>query len=479
LNIRIALDLLMNLQKLEHSIKGKILSDKEILNYYSVDSSFYQIRPKLVVIPKNISDVVKIVKFANTNKLSVTARGGGTGLVGSALNDGIILDLQDLNKIKVSKNYVEVEPGVHKGKLDKILEKHGKFLGPNPSVGPYCTVGGMIATNASGSHSLKYGSMIENLLSVTFVTGKGKIIRLPSKTKLAHSILKLAHSIDRKKFPKISKNSCGYRLDSILNQNDSHKIIAASEGTLGIIVSAKLKTFKAPQKKSLLVIGYDSAKNALNDCQNLVKLNPSALEFVDSNTMKNIQTKFPPKIKSLLFVEFDSKIYQSVAKLKKICNGKILRKLDNTYSISKWWAYRNSALYFSLKNLLAGESLPHIIEDATVSLDKLNQLIALAEKTAKKFSARLVMYGHAGNGNIHIRLAAKKQDKTTMQRLAKTFFSEIIKMNGTITGEHGDGLARTKFVKLQYGAKNYDIFTRLKQVFDPNFVLNPNKIVTN
>jgi FAD/FMN-containing dehydrogenase len=468
----------VNFQKFEHSIKGRILSDKEILNYYSVDSSFYQVRPKLVVIPKNISDIIKIVKFANTNKLSVTARGGGTGLVGSALNNGIILVLKDLNKIKVSKNHVEVESGVYKGKLDKILERHGKFLGPNPSVGPYCTIGGMIATNASGSHSLKYGSMIENLLSITFVTGKGKIVKLPSKTKIAHSILKLANSIDRKKFPKISKNSCGYRLDSISNQADSHKIIAASEGTLGVIVSAKLKTFKIPQKRSLFVIGYDSAKNAVNDCQNLVKLKPSALEFVDSNTMKNIKAKFPPKTRSLLFIEFDSKIHQSIAKLKKICNGKILRKLDNTESITKWWAYRNSALYFSLKNLLAGESLPHIIEDATVPLDKLNHLITLAEKIAKDFSARLVMYGHAGNGNIHIRLAAKKQDKATMQRLAKTFFSEIIKMNGTITGEHGDGLARTKFVKLQYGAKNYDIFLKLKREFDQNFVLNPNKIVT-
>lgn len=464
---------------LQNSIRGKVLDDDEILNYYSVDSSRYQIKPKLVVMPKTISDVISVMNFAKKNNLSVTPRGGGTGLVGSALNDGIILDLRNFDQIKISKDYVNVGAGVYKGKLDVELAKHKKFLGPNPSVGPYCTIGGMIATNASGSHSLKYGSTIDNLLEVTMVLGTGEIVKLPSKTHHTTTVLKFAQLINKDTFPRVSKNSCGYRLDAITNHRDSQKIVAASEGTLGVIISAKMRIFKEPTKRSLLIIGYDSIKKAVKDCQNIVKLNPSALEFVDRNTMKNFNTKFPPKTDCLLFIEFDSKLQQNKKNLNRILNGKILHTLNKNELIMRWWGYRNSALYFSLKNLLRNESLPHIIEDAAVPLEKLDQLVTLADLIRKKFHAVLVMYGHAGNGNIHIRLASKHNDSNTIRKLAKIFFTQVIKMGGTITGEHGDGLARTDFVRLQYGQKTYSVFTRLKKEFDPDLILNPNKIITS
>jgi FAD/FMN-containing dehydrogenase len=467
----------MDLQKLQNSIKGDVFTEHEILDYYSVDSSFYQVRPKAVVVPKNVSDIIKTMRFATKNRISVTPRGAGTGLVGSALNDGIIIDMKNFDKIKIAKDFARVGGGTTKGKLDQELDKHKKLLGPNPSVGPYCTVGGMIATNASGSRSIKYGSTIDNLLEVTIITGAGKIVKLPSKSHLAHSVLHLARAVDKNRFPQVSKNSCGYRLDAVSNHNDSHKVIAASEGTLGIIVSAKLRIFELPRSRVLLVLGYRSVKEAIADCVNLVKLHPSALEFVDHSTMKNFEAKFPKKTDCLLFVEFDSQIRQSVSMLKKISNGKVLRVLDNTKSITKWWNYRNSALYFSLKNLLSGQSLPHIIEDATVPLEKLPELISAAQNLPRVFGAKLVMYGHAGNGNIHIRLAMTKKDKNTIKKITNTFFSKVIQLGGTITGEHGDGFARTQYVKLQYGSKTCEIFDRLKRHFDPKLILNPNKIV--
>lgn len=465
------------IQALQNSIKGRVIWDEQVLNCYSVDSSLYQIKPKLVVFPKTVSDIVTIMRFARKNSLSVTPRGGGTGLVGSALNDGIILDLKNFDKIKISKNQIEVGAGLYKGNLDRVLAKHKKFFGPNPSVGPYCTIGGMIATNASGSHSLKYGSTIDNLLEVTLILSTGQIVKLPSKTPLAVSALKLAHLINKNDFPKVSKNSCGYRLDAISSQDDLQKIVAASEGTLGVIVSAKLRIFKKPKKRSLLIVGYNSIKKAVNDCQKLVKLNPSALEFVDNNTMKNFKTKFPPKIKCLLFVEFDSNIHQNTKQLVQIFHGKLVRTLNDKKSITEWWEYRNSALYYSLKNLHVDESLPHIIEDATVPLDRLERLVTLAHEVRKKFHAKLVMYGHAGNGNLHIRLASKHKDKNTIKKLGRMFFKEVIKMGGTITGEHGDGIARTKYVKMQYGPKTYSVFSKLKREFDPHLILNPHKII--
>lgn len=468
--------MILELKSLQNIIQGDVFSDDEILNYCSVDSSYYRIQPKLVVVPKNTSDVIKCVQFAKKHKLSVTVRGGGTGLVGSALNNGMILDMKNLDHIRVGKNHVTIQPGIRKGKLDKILKRHKKFLGPDPSVGPYCTVGGMIGTNASGIHSLKYGSMIDNLLEATIVTGRGKLMKLPSKTRLTYSVLKLAENIG--KYPNVSKNSCGYRLDKITNQKDIHKIIAGSEGTLGIVVSAKLKIYDAPKSKTLLIIGYDSVKTALHDCQDIISLKPSAVEFIDHYTMQNFERKFPKNTQCLLFVEFDSEISRNIARLRKITNGKILYKTGKNHSIVQWWAYRNAALHYSLKNLLAGQTTPHIIEDATIPVEKLEELVPITQKIRKKFRAKLVMYGHAGNGNIHIRIAVSK-NKNIVDRLAKEFFTQIIQLGGTITGEHGDGIARTKFVKMQYDTKTYSLFHKLKREFDPDHILNPNKILAS
>lgn len=455
-------------------IQGQVITDKEILNYYSVDSSFYKVKPKMVVIPKNVSDVAKCVKFANKAKLSVTARGGGTGLVGSALNTGIILDLKNLDKVRLGKNYVTVQSGITKGKLDQILAKHGKFFGPNPSVGPYCTMGGMIGTNASGTHSLKYGSTIDNLLEVTIVTGQGKLATLPDRSSLARSIVTISKTTG--KYPDVSKNSCGYRLDRSTSLANTHKIIAASEGTLGIVVSAKLKIQNIPKAKTLLVLGYNTQKDALDECQKIILLGPSAVEYIDGYTMKNFRQKFPKNAKCLLFVEFDYNIVQSITKLKSVSSGKILYKIEND-SIMQWWAYRNSALHYSLHNLLAGQTTSHIIEDATLPVEKLAQLIPIVSKLKKKFGAKFVMYGHAGNGNLHIRVAVCRR-KNIVNSIAKEFFAQIIRLGGTITGEHGDGIARTKFVKMQYGIKTYSTFLRLKRQFDPNYILNPDKIVS-
>jgi FAD/FMN-containing dehydrogenase len=478
----VASDKSMNLsvlQKLEKTIKGQVLWDDEVLEYYSVDSSSYKIKPKVVIIPKNLRDVILVLNFASKRKISVTPRGGGTGLVGSALGNGIILDMKNFDKIKVTKNYVETGAGVLKGSLDKELLKRRKFFGPNPSVGPFCTIGGMIATNASGSRSLKYGSMIDNLLEVTLIAGTGGLIKLPLKTEFSDFVVNVANSVDRSTFPKVSKNSCGYRLDAISNQNDSQKIIAGSEGTLGIVVSAKLKIKKLPQKRSLVILGYGSAALAAHNCQNLIRLHPSALEFVDHTTMKNFNVSFSRATNCLLFIEFDENIKQSITHLNKISNAEILYKLDNESDIQRWWKYRDSALYYSMKKVLPKESMPHIIEDATVPVSRLPELFSIADMIRKKIHARIITYGHAGNGNIHIRIILPNKNKKLIKKIATWFFTRVISLGGTITGEHGDGLARSEFVKMQYDKKTYLAFKKIKQRFDPHNILNQDKIITN
>ena len=466
-------------EKLSKIVSGDVFSDKEILDYYSVDSSSYQIRPKFVVIPKKRRDIVNVVKFSRKTKIPITVRGAGTGLVGGAIGDGIILDLKHFDSIKISKNNVTIGPGVLKGKLDILLKTSKKFLGPNPSVGPYCTFGGMIGTNASGSRSLKYGAIIDNLLQITIITGTGEIITLPSDEKFSKLIFKISKKIGKKNYPKVTKNSCGYRLDAVTTVKNSHKVMAGSEGTLGIIISAKLKTREIPTDRRLMVLAYNSEIVAAKDCFSINKLNPSALEIVDAQTIKNINYEFPKKTKCLLLVEFDSDLKNSALKLKRMVYGDLLLDIKKEDEIERWWKYRNSALYYSLRSISKKERAPHVIEDATVPVNRLEDLISLINRLRRIPKCRVIVYGHAGNGNLHVRMISEKFTKKLILKISKDYFSKVIKIGGTITGEHGDGLSRSEFVKLQYSPKTYKEFQNLKKLFDPENVLNPGKIITH
>ncbi len=466
------------LKTLQSTIQGDVFSKKEFRKFYSVDASSYQIIPKVVVVPKNEKDVVNAIKIAKKFKISVTVRGAGTSLVGSALNNGIILDMKNFDSIRLAKDHVTIGPGTIKGKLDKKLKEQKKFFPPNPSIGSFCSIGGMLGNNSSGSRSLKYGSVIDNVTEITFIDGNGNKITLPKNKRVTKKILEFAKKIDRNKFPNVTKNSSGYRIDKVKSINDSHKVFIGSEGTLGIILSAKLRIKDNPRKRILFVIEYKTIKNAIKNCIEINKTKPSAIEFVDRTTLNQIKFKFNRKTKCLLFVEYDDKINSNEKKIKLIVTGKIVNVLKRDLDIYQWWKYRDSSLHYSLKAIIKEKRIPHVIEDAAVPLKNLQKLFSIINKINKKYKTRSVLYGHIGNGNIHVRLISDRTRIAIIKNIAIQYFDEVIKLGGTITAEHGDGLARSEFVKRQYGVKNYQIFKQIKKFFDPKNVLNPDKIIT-
>ena len=463
---------------LETKIQGTVSSTREFREFYSVDASSYKIVPKIIVTPKNETDVINTVKIAKKRKTSITVRGAGTGLVGGALNSGIILDMKNFSRISFEKNYVKVETGVMKGNLDKKLDTSKKFFPPNPSIGSFCSIGGMLGNNSSGSRSLKYGSVIDNVKEITFVDGNGKKITLPKNKKIAKQVKKIVNNIELERFPKVSKNSSGYRLDKIKTEKDIHKVIIGSEGTLGIILSAKLQIKNKPKKQVLFIVEYKSIIKAVNNCIEINKTNPSAIEFVDKTTFDQIEFKFNKKSKCLLFVEYDEKIVSNRKKFKTISTGNIVKKLQRKKEIAEWWKYRDSSLHYSLKSIKKENRIPHIIEDAAVPLENFPKLFSILNKINKKYKTKSIIYGHAGNGNVHIRLSTKKKKNKIIKNIAMEYFEEILKLGGTITAEHGDGLARSEFTKKQYGSKNYQTFKKIKKYFDPNDILNPGKIIS-
>ena len=464
--------------RLSKIIRCPVLWDNYTRDFYSVDSSSYTLKPLVIVIPRNESEIIKIIQFSKRYNIPVTPRGAGTGLVGSALGRGIIIDMRNFDKIKLGRNFVKVGAGVFKGRLDKILKKQNRIIGPNPSIGPFCTIGGMIGTNASGTHSLKYGSMIDNLIEIRMVNSFGKIIKFPDKSDL-NKITKVIPSEISKSFPNVSKNSCGYRIDKIHSKKDIHKIIAGSEGTLGIVTYAKLRTYKLPKKIFLAIIHYKTLLEAVKNISKITALKPSAVELVDSNIIKHIKIKIPFKTGCLLFVEFGDMIDYNKNIIQKITSGKIIKTESDINKIKRLWGFRNSALAFSLRSITKEETMPTLIEDAVVPVRRLPLLLKILDITNKKYCLKMIIYGHIGNGNLHIRPILKRKDRHLIKDIASGFFSNIVEIGGSITGEHGDGLARTEFVKLQYNKEVYSIFKKIKKEFDPENILNPGKIISN
>ena len=505
--------------RIAKSISGTADASSHITRCYSVDASAYMIRPDIIVTPESIGDVATVIKIASSLRVPVTARGGGTGLVGGALNVGIILEMRKINGIDISHGKVTAGAGASRGALDCALgtvDATSGFPGaaalppyasaifaPNPSVGPFCTIGGMIGTNAAGSRSLKYGATIDNVRRVTMVDGTGKIITLPDDHVTGSKVLEIARSIDAGSFPKVSKNSSGYRLDAVTSIDDTHKAIVGSEGTLGVVVKAELRVIKRPGLKPatavpsqqrpprrLYMLEYRSDIDAASDCTRIIKCTPrpAAAEFADSVILENMEYGFKKDTTCLLFVEYDdacsagSSAYPEDASMPRAAEmATSITCVTDEREISRLWRHRDASLYYSIMAVdkESEELVPHVIEDASVPVESLPVLFSVLQNINKMYDTRTITYGHAGNGNIHVRLISKKGGMGNLQKIAADYFKSITAAGGSITGEHGDGLARSEFVSMQYGPHNIRQFARLKDMFDPLHIMNLGKILTN
>lgn len=502
-----------------HSISGDILSGTWQRYMYASDASAYEIPPKCVVLPRNIEDVIKVVKFAATNNIAVIARGGGSGLAGQAIGDGIIIDftkhMTKIIEINAEENYVVVEPGIYKGILDKELKKYGKFLPPDPSSANYCALGGMIATNASGAHTVKYGSTIDYVLSLDVVLSNGELINVEpveigsdawhekentTEGKLLRSLanlLKPNEELIRNKFPKVRKNSCGYRLDRVLNGNiiDMSKLFVASEGTLGIVVRAKFKIMDLPKEKALMLVGFNDTLQASQSIPKISELKPSSLELIDKTVIQLARTaseefaiKVPEETNCLLFVEFDGndkqEVEDSINQLSKLLDNIDARVIAYSYDsneIGRLWEIRKNALSYTMKIREGSKKPIAFMEDPVVSIDKLGFLVDTLKQVYRKYNLTYVIYGHAGDGNLHTRPlldVGKIEDLQIMKEITNELLNAIRSVNGSISAEHGDGLARSEFIRDVYGDEIYQLFVKVKELFDPRNIMNPNKKVT-
>ena len=468
--------------------KGEVLADEWSRQVYSVDASHYEVAPEAIVCPVDEGDVQEICRYAHSKKIPITGRGAGTGLLGQSLSSGLVMDFtRHMNKVlEVADNYVVAQPGIVKGVLDKELKKRNKFLPPDPASSNYCTIGGMIADNSSGVHCLGFGNTIDFVEALDIIYADGaagfaSAARHDGRMSTLKRLLGPSAGLINNAYPKVSKNSCGYRLDALLQEGFSpQKVFAASEGTLGLVTSARLSIMDLPERRSLIVFGFGHILAATAAVQEILGFSPVALELLDHTVISHGGSDAAG---CLVYAEFAGKGAEGrmdACRRKLAGKATVIEYASDESSLTRMWAARKGALNDIMKMTVGSRRPIGLIEDTVVPPAMLAQHTASLLTAYRDNRLNYVMYGHIGDGNLHTRPlvdTGSRSESEMIERLAESVFSEVIRAGGTITGEHGDGIARTGYIEQMYGSQITAIFRQVKELFDPGYLLNPGKKV--
>ena len=451
--------LILHLENIFH--QRDVLSDEAERWPYGYDNSRKHQLPDAVVFATNASQIENLLRLCNQYGIPVVARGRGSGTTGATvpLQGGIVLSLEKMNKIieiDADNRLAIVEPGVTNQALQEAAGKQGFFWPPDPTSAAFCTIGGNLAYNSAGPRAVKYGTPRENILGLTAITGKGKKIVTGTCT---------------------TKGVVGY---------DLTRLIVGSEGTLAIISQATLKLTPLPESKRVLQVIYQDMHAAAKAVSSIMAqpFTPCALEFIDGKAIDMIRdyssADLPDNAGAMLMIEVDgpnTALDDGVCKIYAAANNEGLLSFTEAKTqqeIDALWATRK-ALSPALRKIAPKK----INEDVVVPVSKIPELIDGLEILSKKYQIKIVNFGHAGNGNIHVNLLVDPDDPKQAENAEKCLdevFSLVLKLKGTLSGEHGVGIEKRDFVDREITPNSLQLMRDIKSVFDPNEILNPDKI---
>jgi FAD/FMN-containing dehydrogenase len=482
----------------ELSIKGKVISDERQLERYGSDLSHYYIRPGMVAIPSDEHDIETIIEYAGATGTSVTPRGAGSNLSGSAVGKGLIILTREMNRLVAKEgNVYSCQPGMVFNDLDKLARADGFFIPYDPSSRAFCTIGGNVGTRASGIRSLKYGSTDECLDSLRLVNPVFGSIdtagELPHELARALEDISARFREDEEMLQLLQsraslKSSSGYNLGALLEEKSVNRIAAhlmvGSVGTLAVFTEVRLKLLPVPHEKLLYLSFFDSLPDAVDRMLPARALGPSAFELLDSFGVRNMSTLVPapPGSKAVIMIEFDESLEAKESKMSALLRstgGKNFLFRDQG-QIEKIWEIREGNL-LRIKRELERPELKFLsfIDDLAVPPDQLSDLIEQLDSIFKEEGVQVIMYGHVGEGNLHVRPYIHKEGwEDIARRLADRCFRAVLEHGGTITGEHGMGRNRSKYLCDEWGKRACDYFQEIKQIFDPMGIMNPGVVFT-
>ncbi len=449
--------------KLEQLIgKQKVLSTDAELLCYSYDATpLVSRRPDAVVRVSSEEDLRAVLEFAASEGLPVTPRGSGSGLSGGsvAFDGGIVLLTTGMNRIlEIEEDdlSVTVEPGVITADLHAAVEAKGLFYPPDPGSMKISTIGGNVAENSGGLRGLKYGITGDYVLALDTYFIDGSRVRYGTKC---------------------VKDVAGYNLT---------KFLVGTEGTIGVFSKITLKLIPRPQAKKTFLAYYDDILDAARTVTAIIsrKVIPSTLELMDQVTIGCVEDYarigLPRDVEALLLIETDGHpevVKEEAAKIEEACTAnraRTLRAARNEKESEELFTARRMAL-----SALARMKPTTILEDITVPRPAIPEMMATIREVAKTFSLRIGTFGHAGDGNLHPTCLTDERDKAEIHRVEEAYdviFRKAIGLGGTISGEHGTGLAKSKYLPAMVGPKAVEMMARIKGAFDPEGRLNPGKI---
>ncbi len=471
---------------------------------YATDASIYQIDPIGVAFPKSAQQASAVIHAAADARVSITPRGAGTSLVGNAIGEGLILELSRYNRqiteLDVEKRSVRVGAGVVLDQLNDFLRPHGFCFGPDVATSSRATLGGMIANNSSGARCPVYGTTADHVLSLQTVLADGRIEKIgPMHESLAIECARIENLIRARSAemadrwpPGLIKRWPGYGIERFLRApNDLTNIFAGSEGTLAAIFSAEIKISPLPSEKGLGLIFFSSVDKAMQATVELLDLKPAAVEHVDRPLLGQTKGQLhfqaardlleldTQPCESILIVEFqDNDVAERLSILQSRNIGLRTKILTEPTEMNLVWSVRKSGL--SLLTGCIGPAKPvAFIEDAAVRPAQLPEYVRGLRSIMKPLGLEASYYGHAASGLLHVRPVLNLHDAHDLQKfrqVADQTSALVRQFKGSLSAEHGVGIARTGYMREQLGEELLGVMREIKRMFDPKNIFNPGKI---
>ena len=512
-------------RELDEQISGEVRFDRVSRALYSTDASVYQIEPLGVVVPRSADDVVRAVTIARRHGVSITARGGGTSQAGQAIGSGLQLDTSKyfnrVLEVNVAERWAWIEPGVVLDELNAQLRPHGLRFAPDISTASRATVGGMIANNSSGARSVLYGKTIDHVLEQRVVLADGSIAHFRPlgsaeleaacagdslEASCYRTVRQLAGAckdeIDRR-FPKVLRRVGGYNLDEFVDAPtparpfNLAKLVVGSEGTLALVLAAKINLVPLPAAKAVLTVEFDELLDALAATPLVLRHGPSAVEVMDRFILDHarespvldalrrsiLQTEPGALLCVELYADRPDDLPPRLEALERELAASgfrcCWRRAVTAADQARIWSFREASLGLSMAMKGDDKSLS-FVEDTAVAPEKLRDYIERFLQIVRGHGTVAGVYAHASVGCLHVRPVVNLKTAEGVQRfeaIAGDIADLVLEFGGALSGEHGDGLVRGPFTEKMFGPILYDAFRTVKKTFDPHGLFNPGKIV--
>ncbi|MCH9035732.1 MAG: FAD-binding protein [Chloroflexi bacterium] len=506
--------------ELRKRVSGEVRFDEFSRALYSTDASIYQMMPVGVVVPRSEEDVLAVMELAHREGIPVLPRGAGTSLSGQTVNHAIVLDfskyMDGLIETNPEEKWALVKPGIVLESLNREVAKHGLHFAPDPSTANRSTVGGAIGNNSCGTHSILFGKTLDQVLELKVILSDGTEARLAplSAEELEHKlagqglesrvyreVLRIAGDSREEieaRFPKIMRRVSGYNLDEFVDYRDFNlaRVVVGSEGTLCVITEAKVKLEPLPKHTGMAALHFEDIFQACDATPAILEHKPAAVEFIDKMIID--QTRASPGFRrymdfvegdpgGLILVELFGESEQEVASKLEALKSDMDKKglgyacvmLRDKQSQSNAWAVRRAGL--GLLMGVRGDAKPiPFVEDTAVDPERLGEFGRRFDAIVRGHGTTAAYYGHASVGCLHIRpvVNLKTGDGARqMVAIAEEITDLVLEFGGSLSGEHGDGIARGVWTEKMFGSRLYQAFVELKRAFDPKGIMNPGKIV--